>query len=55
MRKALLVSQQKFGVQSGLLTELTNYVADSLGEVYPEIGNRLKQVCFLYWEYCKVS
>jgi alanyl-tRNA synthetase len=43
MRKAMLVSQQKFGVECGLLTELTNYVADSLGEVYPEIRNRLKQ------------
>lgn len=53
MRKAMLVSQQKFRVESGLVTELTNYVADSLGEVYPEIRNRLKQVCFLYWEYCK--
>jgi alanyl-tRNA synthetase len=48
MRKGMLVSQQKFGVESGLVTELTNYVADSLGEVYPEIRNRLKQVCFLY-------
>jgi alanyl-tRNA synthetase len=48
MRKAMLVSQQKFGVKSGLVTELTNHVADSLGEVYPEIRNRLKQVCFLY-------
>jgi alanyl-tRNA synthetase len=53
MRKAMLVSQQKFGVESGLLTELTNCVADSLGEVYPEIRNRLKQVCCLHWEYCK--
>jgi hypothetical protein len=52
-RKAMLVSQQKFRVESGLVTELTNYVADSLGEVYPEIRNRLNQVCFLYWEYCK--
>jgi hypothetical protein len=51
MRKAMMVSQQKFGVECGLLTELTNYVADSLGDVYPEIGNRLKQVCFLYWKY----
>jgi hypothetical protein len=48
MRKAMLVSQQKFGVESGLVTELTNYVSDSLGEVYPEIRNRLKEVCFLY-------
>jgi hypothetical protein len=53
MRKAMLVSQQKFGVECGLLTELTNYVANSLGDVYPEIGNRLKQVCSLYWKYCE--
>lgn len=53
MRKAMLVAQQKFGVESGLVTELTNNVADSLGEVYPEIRNHLKQVCFLYWECCK--
>jgi hypothetical protein len=53
MRKAMLVSQQKFGVEHGLLTELTNYVADSLGEVYPEIRNRLKQVRLFYLDYCK--
>jgi len=51
MRKAMLVSQQKFGVECGLLTELTNYVADSLGEVYPEIRNRLKQVRFFCLDY----
>ena len=51
MRKAMLVSQQKFGVECGLLTELTNYVADSLGEVYPEIRNRLKQVCLFCVDY----
>ncbi|KAJ4439300.1 hypothetical protein ANN_07422 [Periplaneta americana] len=44
MRKAMLVSQQKFGVESGLVTELTNHVAESLGDVYPEIRSRLKQI-----------
>ena len=51
MRKAMLLSQQKFGVECGLLTELTNYVADSLGEVYPEIRNRLKQVRLFCLDY----
>jgi hypothetical protein len=55
MRKAMLVSQQKFGIECGLLTELTNYVADSLGEVYPEIRNRLKQVRSFYGVKLKES
>jgi hypothetical protein len=52
MRKAMLLSQQKFGVECGLLTELTNYVADSLGDVYPEVRNHLKRVRFFYWDCC---
>ncbi|XP_068083675.1 alanine--tRNA ligase, mitochondrial isoform X2 [Anabrus simplex] len=43
LRRALHVAKKTFNQEKGLLLELTNYVAESLADTYPEIGARLKQ------------
>nr|CAD7459542.1 unnamed protein product [Timema tahoe] len=44
LRKAMLVSKDIFGCDCELLTELTYHVAESLSDIFPEVGNRLKQI-----------
>lgn len=44
MRKAFLLSETSFKTDKGLLKELTNYVVENLGAVYPEMETNIKQV-----------
>ncbi|XP_076161952.1 alanine--tRNA ligase, mitochondrial isoform X2 [Ptiloglossa arizonensis] len=43
IRKAIAVSEKTFK-KEGMLLELSNAVADNLGDVYPELQNNLKKV-----------
>lgn len=43
LRKAMTVGERVFR-RSGILQELTYHVAETLGDVYPEIRKNLKQV-----------
>ncbi|KAK7866433.1 hypothetical protein R5R35_008960 [Gryllus longicercus] len=44
LRRALDIAENTFKCDRGLVPELTNYVADSLAEAYPEVEAKLKQI-----------
>lgn len=44
LRRALNISHDTMGKDEQLLVELTNYVAESLNSMYPEVGKNLAQV-----------
>ncbi|XP_072387690.1 alanine--tRNA ligase, mitochondrial isoform X1 [Diabrotica undecimpunctata] len=44
IRKVFLLSETVFKKEAGLLRELTNYVVDKLGSVYPELEKNIFQV-----------
>lgn len=48
MRKSFLLSEGVFRKEKGLLGELSNYVIDYLGPVYPELEKNSKQVSKLF-------
>lgn len=44
MRKTFQLSENVFNKSMGLLTELSNYVVENLGHVYPELEKNILQV-----------
>ncbi|XP_050315762.1 alanine--tRNA ligase, mitochondrial isoform X2 [Anthonomus grandis grandis] len=44
IRKCLVLSQTVFGNERGLIKELTNYVVENLGDVYPEMERNISLV-----------
>lgn len=44
LRRCFNLSQRVFGKEQGLVTELSNYVVENLGGIYPEMEKNIKQV-----------
>lgn len=44
MRRVFQISETNFNKEKGLLKELTNYVVENLGCVYPEMERNIYQV-----------
>lgn len=44
MRKVFEISESAFKKETGLLKELSNYVVENLGCVYPELEKNIQQV-----------
>lgn len=44
MRKCFILSETVFGKERGLIKELSNYVVENLGDVYPELERNIRQV-----------
>ncbi|KAJ8925311.1 hypothetical protein NQ315_009141 [Exocentrus adspersus] len=44
LRKAFLLSETVFKKENGLVKELTNYVVENLGPVYPELERNIAQI-----------
>lgn len=50
MRKAFLLSENVFDRPKGLVKELSNYVVENLGTVYPELEKNIGQVSFTFFK-----
>ncbi|KAF5291353.1 hypothetical protein FQA39_LY03504 [Lamprigera yunnana] len=44
IRKAFFLSEDTFEKENGLLKELSNYVVESLGSIYPELEKNIQQI-----------